>query len=75
MKMKLFNKKINQNYLKKKNEELLYQILPKNIILKLNQGEKDITFKVENSSIMFIDIVRFSDYSSNLNPLQIIINI
>ncbi|EAX94177.1 Adenylate and Guanylate cyclase catalytic domain containing protein [Trichomonas vaginalis G3] len=60
---------------KKKSEELLFQILPRDIVFKLNQGEKDITFTVPSATIMFIDIVRFSDYAANLTPQQIMGNL
>ena len=52
-------------------EKLLYQILPRDIVNKINIGEKDICFSVSQSSIVFIDIVKFSDYSSNSSPSKI----
>lgn len=51
-------------------ERLLFQILPRDIVVKLNAGEKDITFTVPTATILFIDIVRFSDYASTLTPEQ-----
>jgi len=56
---------------KAKSEELLFQILPRGIVVKLNQGEKNISFSVPSATIMFIDIVRFSDYAASLTPEQI----
>ena len=56
-------------------ENLLYQILPRDIVSKLNSGEKDISFTVKSASIMFIDIVKFSEYSSNLSPSEIMGNL
>ena len=56
-------------------ENLLFQILPRDIVNRINQGETDITFTVPTASIMFIDIVRFSDYASNLTPQQIMTNL
>jgi class 3 adenylate cyclase len=56
---------------KQRSEELLYQILPKDIVNKINQGETDITFSVPLCSIIFIDIEKFSEYSSSLTPQQI----
>lgn len=56
---------------KKQSEDLLFQILPRDIVIRLNQGEKDISFEVKSASIMFIDFVKFSDFSSNLTPSQI----
>ena len=60
---------------KKQSEDLLFEILPRDIVFKLNQGENDITFAVPNATIMFIDIVRFSDYAANLTPQQIMGNL
>ena len=56
-------------------EKLLYQILPKDIVIRLNRGEKDITFTVAHATIIFIDIVKFSDYSSSLTPQEIMGNL
>jgi hypothetical protein len=57
---------------KAKSEELLYSILPRDIVTRLNQGEKDICFLVPSASVIFIDIVKFSEYSSALSPSQIL---
>jgi len=71
----LLNQQKNAETAKQKSEELLFQILPRDIVLRLNQGERDITFTVPSASVMFIDIVRFSDYSVNLTPQQIMGNL
>jgi class 3 adenylate cyclase len=60
---------------KAKSEKLLYEILPRDIVNRLNQGEKDITFVVESATIMFIDIQKFSDYATNLSPQEIMGNL
>jgi len=60
---------------KKQSENLLGQILPRDIIIRLNQGEKDISFVVPFASIMFIDIVKFSEYSATLTPQEILGNL
>jgi len=60
---------------KKQSEDLLFQILPRDIVVRLNQGEKDISFTVTSASIMFIDIVKFSEYSANLTPQEIMGNL
>ncbi|KAK8852556.1 hypothetical protein M9Y10_017543 [Tritrichomonas musculus] len=60
---------------KKTSEELLYQILPRSIVVRLNQGEKDISFTVPSATIMFIDIVKFSDYAASLTPQEIMGNL
>jgi len=60
---------------KKQSEHLLYQILPRDIVMRLNQGESDISFSVPSATVIFIDIVKFSDYSSTLTPSQIMENL
>ncbi|OHT16587.1 Adenylate and Guanylate cyclase catalytic domain containing protein [Tritrichomonas foetus] len=60
---------------KKQSESLLYQILPRDIVVRLNQGEKDISFIVPSSTICFIDIVKFSDYAASLTPQEIMGNL
>ena len=60
---------------KKTSESLLYQILPRSIVVRLNQGEKDISFTVPSATIMFIDIVKFSDYAASLTPQEIMGNL
>lgn len=60
---------------KKQSEQLLYQILPRDIVIRLNQGEKDISFSVPSATIMFIDIVKFSEYASALTPQEIMGNL
>lgn len=60
---------------KAKSEKLLYQILPRDIVVQLNKGEKDISFVVPSATIVFIDINKFSDYASNLNPTDIMANL
>ena len=60
---------------KAKSEQLLFQILPRDIVVKLNRGEKDISFSVASASVIFIDIVRFSEYSMTLSPQEIMGNL
>jgi PAS domain S-box-containing protein len=60
---------------KAKSEALLYEILPRDIVNRLNQGEKDISFVVESATLMFIDIQKFSDYAANLTPQEIMGNL
>lgn len=60
---------------KKKSEDLLYQILPRDIVNRLNQGEKDISFQVASATICFIDVVKFSDYTCALSPEVIMGNL
>lgn len=60
---------------KARSETLLYQILPRDIVLQINKGEKDISFNVPSASVIFIDINKFSSYSANLTPNEIMSNL
>ena len=60
---------------KKSAEKLLNQILPPMIVKKMNAGETDISFTVQSSTIIFIDIARFSDYTATLSATQIMQNL
>jgi class 3 adenylate cyclase len=60
---------------KQQSETLLFQILPRDIVARLNAGEKDISFSIESATIMFIDIVQFSEYAANLTPQEIMGNL
>ncbi|OHT01909.1 Adenylate and Guanylate cyclase catalytic domain containing protein [Tritrichomonas foetus] len=71
----LRNHKLEAEAAKNKSEKLLYQILPRDIVVRLNKGETDISFSVPSATIIFIDIVRWSDYSSTLTPTQIMANL
>jgi class 3 adenylate cyclase len=70
-----FNRKKAVELAKKESEKLLLQILPRNIIMRLNRGDKDINFTVQLSTIVFIDIEKFSDYTANLQPREIMQNL
>lgn len=60
---------------KAKSERLLYQILPRDIVVQLNRGEKDISFVVPSATVVFIDINKFSEYTVNLSPQDIMSNL
>jgi len=49
-----------------KGEHLLSMILPPIIVQKLQRGEKNISFSVQSSSILFIDIVSFTPWCGSL---------
>jgi guanylate cyclase len=55
---------------KSKSESLLFHILPHDIVLRLNQGEKEISFSVPSASIIFIDVVKFSQHAAMLSPKE-----
>jgi class 3 adenylate cyclase len=56
---------------KARSEGLFYSILPRDIVIRLNQGEKDISFSVPSVSVVFVDIEKFSEFYSHLSPNQI----
>ena len=56
-------------------EKLLYQILPRDIVARLNRGESDISMVVPSATVIFIDIQKFSEYAANLVPSQIMENL
>ena len=58
-------------FAKRQSEELLYNILPRDIVMRINQGEKDISFSVPSATVMFIDIVKFSAFAADLTPQEI----
>lgn len=60
---------------KAKSEKLLYQTLPKDIVVRLNRGETDISFTIPSATIFFIDIVKFSAYAAMLTPSEIMTNL
>ena len=71
----LLEQQENAEKAKAQSENLLFQILPRDIVIKLNQGEKDISFTVPSATIIFIDIVKFSEYSASLTPQDIMGNL
>lgn len=71
----LVDQKLRAEEAKAKSEQLLYQILPRDVVVQLNKGEKNISFVVPSATIIFIDINRFSEYSSNLTPTDIMSNL
>jgi PAS domain S-box-containing protein len=55
---------------KERSENLLFAIIPRSIVARMKAGT-DPTFVVPIASVMFIDIVKFSEFSRNLTPEQI----
>jgi hypothetical protein len=60
---------------KKQSETLVYQIFPRSIVARLNAGETDISFSIPTATILFVDMVKFSDYASALTPQEIMGNL
>ncbi|OHS95954.1 Adenylate and Guanylate cyclase catalytic domain containing protein [Tritrichomonas foetus] len=71
----LMEQQQNAEEAKTQSENLLYQILPRDIVIRLNRGEKGISFTVPSASIIFIDIVKFSEYTAALAPQDIMGNL
>lgn len=69
----LLKQKSTAEAAKKQSEKLLYEILPRDVVLQLNKGEKSISFDVEKATIIFIDINKFSEFSANLSPTDILL--
>jgi class 3 adenylate cyclase len=63
-------REIESQKAKEKSETLLYAIIPRSIVARMKAGT-DPTFVVDIASIMFIDIIKFSEFSRNLTPEQI----
>jgi class 3 adenylate cyclase len=56
----------------KENERLLLNILPANIATRLRSGEKIIADKCDHVSILFADIVGFTEISSRMTPTDLL---
>lgn len=56
-------------------DSILTKILPKEIITRMNRGDKEISFSVNSSTIIFIDIDKFSTYASSLPPREAMKNL
>jgi len=55
-----------------KSEKLLLNILPKQIAQKLKEGKKDIADGFAEVTILFADLVGFTELSENINPPQLV---
>jgi PAS domain S-box-containing protein len=67
----LHDQQIESQKAKAQAEDLLYAILPPSIVHRLASGDNDVTFVVPEASVMFVDIIKFSEFSSALTPGQI----
>jgi class 3 adenylate cyclase len=67
----VYEQRLESEKAKAQSEKLLYAILPRGIVTRLNAGEKDVSFTVPEGSVMFIDIVKFSEFSQRLSPQAI----
>ncbi|MEA5467817.1 adenylate/guanylate cyclase domain-containing protein [Spirulina sp. 06S082] len=55
-----------------KSEQLLLNILPKSIAKSLKEGQKNIAQKYDNVTILFADIVGFTQLSSEMSPEELV---
>lgn len=53
-------------------ERLMLNILPKAIFVRLQAGEKRIADKIESATVLFADIVNFTEISSKTPPVEIV---
>jgi len=56
---------------KQQSESLLYQILPRDIVLRINRGEKEISFSIASASVVFIEIMKIQEFLSTLSPSEV----
>ncbi|CUK10517.1 Adenylate cyclase [Ruegeria denitrificans] len=56
-----------QNY-----KDLLHSILPQKIVARLNEGETTIADRHDDVTVLFSDIVGFTEMSANLPPAQVV---
>lgn len=67
-----------QNYLRRiedetaKFERLLFTILPGQVISRLNQGEAIIADRFEGVSVLFADLVGFTEHSARITPAALV---
>lgn len=67
----LLQKKKRLELAKKRSQDLLEQIMPPRVLMMLKEGKSEISFTVPSASVMFVNIVNFSGFSSDLSPQQI----
>ena len=60
---------------KKISEELLLNILPSKIIERINAGEKLIADRFDAATVLFSDLVGFTEISSQMDPTQLVENL
>lgn len=70
---KLFLEQIQQE--KNNSERLLHNILPSPIVSRIHMGEKLIADNFESVSVLFSDLVGFTEISSKMNPETLVRNL
>jgi adenylate cyclase len=56
----------------KKSEQLLLNVLPESIALRLKQGERTIAERFDGVTVLFADVVDFSSFASRTEPEDIV---
>lgn len=54
-----------------KSDQLLATILPKSLVKRVQEGEKNISFSVQSASILFLDIVGFTPWCGSLPAVTV----
>ncbi len=57
---------------RRKSEKLLLNILPAKIAKRLKNNEKSIADRFENTAIIFLDIVGFTSYTKDTDPVKVV---
>ena len=57
---------------KERSETMLYQILPRRIVQRMNAGETLIADRVTEATILFSDVVGFTELSDHLAPEEVV---
>ncbi|OHS98232.1 Adenylate and Guanylate cyclase catalytic domain containing protein [Tritrichomonas foetus] len=57
---------------KKKSETLITSLMPASIIKRLNDGETDISFEVQKTTILFASVYEWSKLISNMSAVQVV---
>ena len=57
---------------KAKGEKLIESLLPPSIVKRMNEGETDITFEVQQATCLFTSIVGWADLTKNMSATQVV---
>jgi class 3 adenylate cyclase len=58
---------------KSKSDKMLASIIPSNLLQRVKEGEKNISFSVQSASVFFLDIVEFTPWCGS-HPANIVMN-